>query len=119
MVNNKNGSVLSGSKAALLSAVQSGARVRYVLSFDPSTSDVSVHEADNLAVSGSEVSAVHIRSVSLSSLPTEVKFTPEPYWWFTQSTTTGNVDMSRWTVGEREDRGHSSNTAQTTWFVNH
>ncbi|KAH3748728.1 uncharacterized protein LOC127847063 isoform X2 [Dreissena polymorpha] len=119
LVNSKTGSVLSGSKAALVSAVHSGARVRYVLSFDPSTSDVAVHEADNLAVSGSEVSAAHIRSVSLSSFPTEVKFQPKPYWWFTQSTTTGKVDMSRWTVGEHEGRGHTSATAQITWFANY
>ncbi|KAH3748739.1 uncharacterized protein LOC127847069 isoform X3 [Dreissena polymorpha] len=118
LVNSKTGSVLSGSKAALISAVQSGARVRYVLSVDPSTSDVSVHEADNLAVSGSEVSAAHIRSVSLSSRPMEVDFLSNPFWWFTQSTTTGKLDMSRWTVGEHESRGHISITTQITWFVN-
>ncbi|XP_052234609.1 uncharacterized protein LOC127847062 [Dreissena polymorpha] len=119
LVNSKTGTVLSGSKAALISAVQSGARVRYVLRFDPSISDVLVLEADTLSVSGSEVSATHVRSVSLSSLPTEVEFQTEPYWWFTQSTSTGKVDMTRWKFGEYEARGQNSSSCDIEWFVNY
>ncbi|WAR14389.1 hypothetical protein MAR_004494 [Mya arenaria] len=120
LAHNKAGTVTSGSKVALTDAVKLGARVRYIMRFDGSDS-ITVQEADNIAINGADVSATHVRSVSLEATPdstAEFRFQNNPYWWFSIAATTGSVDMSRWTVGEHTDRGHSSQTAAIEWFVN-
>ena len=92
----KTGEVTFGSKAALVEAVRKGAQVRYVMQFDSDTT--TIQEADNLAISGDNVGSMHVRSVSLQGVANsaaEFEFQPNPYWWFTIASTTGNVAMSR------------------------
>ena len=118
LVNSKNGTVLAGSKKALIDAISVGADVRYMLTFK---SNAILQEADNLEISADgNVGAMHVRSVSLrftGGSPYEVKFQRSPYWWFTIVSTSGKVDISRWTVGEHVNRRHTHLFVQTEWFV--
>ncbi|WAR14401.1 hypothetical protein MAR_004506 [Mya arenaria] len=121
LAHDKFGTVTSGSKVALRDAVKLGARVRYIMRFDESDS-IEVQEADNIFINGADIGATHVRSVSLEPTPgstADRRFQNNPYWWFTIAATTGSVDMSRWTVGEHTNRGHSSQTANIEWFVNY
>ena len=81
------------------------------------------YKAQNLAVSpdGNHVAAQAVNHVSMQSVPNqnEVKIQPNAYWWFTIVSTTGLRDMSRWSVGEHTDRGHTSDKVGQKWFVNH
>ncbi|KAL4220826.1 hypothetical protein ACF0H5_019094 [Mactra antiquata] len=120
LVNSNTGSIISGSKSDLIEAINAGSRVRYLLEF-PGKDTVAIKEADNLAISGNNVGAMHVRSVSKGSAHGnnyEYRFAVEPYFYFTISSTTGKVDMSRWTVGNHQNRGHSNSQAKIKWFVN-
>ncbi|KAK3596743.1 hypothetical protein CHS0354_036367 [Potamilus streckersoni] len=109
-----------GNKVDLAKAVREGAEVRYRLYVKDHPNDSILMQADNLAVnSDGNVGAMHVRSVSLVNIETsEVEFQANPYWWFTIVSTTGRVDISRWTVGEHVDRGHSNEVMGVDWFVN-
>lgn len=118
LVNDKDGTVLAGSKQQLIDAILLGAEVRYKLTF---TSNAITHQADNLEISADgNVGAMHVRSVSLKftpGSPHEVTFQNSPYWWFTIVSTTGKVDISRWTVGEHVNRRHTHLFVKVEWFV--
>ncbi|WAR14560.1 hypothetical protein MAR_004665 [Mya arenaria] len=93
------GTVTSGSKAALTDAVMQGARIRYIMGIDEIGS-ITIHKADNIDISGADIGAMHVRSVSVEKTPrstAELRFKTNPYWCFTMAVTTGFVDMSRWT----------------------
>ena len=117
-----NESVTFGSKAALINAIRGGSEVRYNLVnvFEDDPDFLIAHQADNLAIDGDDVGATHIRAISVSrpATETEITFQPNPYWWFNIITTTGRLDMSRWTVGVHQDRGHDSRQIGVDWFVN-
>lgn len=117
---NSGGIVTSGSKEVLVHSIKNGAEVRYRLVFDGTEEGYSlIQQADNLGISGLEVGAMHVRSVSAALTGTsEVMFQSNPYWWFLIAASTKRIDMSRWTVGVHEDRGHSSSDANINWFVN-
>lgn len=118
LVNDKDGKVLAGKKQQLVDAILLGAEVRYKLTF---TSHATTNQADNLAISDDgNVGAMHVLSVSLKDTPGsphEVTFQNSPYWWFTIVSTTGKLDMSRWTVGEHVNRGHTHLFVKVEWFV--
>ena len=114
------GETMSGSKEVLVHAVRNGAEVRYRLQFDGDDIEPGYslfHQADNMGISGQEIGATHIRSISIERA-SEIKFQSNPYWWFTIISTTRRLDMSRWTVGVHEDRGHTSTHVKVEWFVN-
>jgi len=120
LVNDADGTILAGSKQTLIDAILAGAEVRYKLSF---TSNAITHQADNLEISADgNVGAMHVRSVSLKftpGSPYEVTFQNSPYWWFTIVSTTGKVDISRWTVGEHVNRRHTNLFVKVEWYVNY
>ena len=117
-----NESVTFGSKAALTDAIRAGSEVRYNLIdvFEDDPDFLIGHQADNLAIEGVDVGATHIRAISVSrpATETEIRFQPNPYWWFTITTTRGRLDRSRWTVGVHQDRGHDYRQIGVDWFVN-
>ncbi|KAL9988104.1 hypothetical protein ACROYT_G002509 [Oculina patagonica] len=118
--NDASGNVLSGSRSNLVQAVSAGADVRCVQGDE---FQGYAYKAQNLAVSpdGNHVAAQAVNHVSMQSAPNpnEVMIQPNAYWWFTIVSTTGLRDMSRWTVGEHVDRGHTSDKVGQKWFVNH
>ena len=106
----KTGSVSAGSKAVLVHAVRNGAELRYRANADGCT---VIRQADNIAVSGEDVAAMHVREIS-SSLS---GFHSNPYWYFTIVSTTGQKYASRWTVGVHQHRGHTEDKVNVDWFV--
>ena len=118
--NDPSGNVLSGSRSNLVQAVRSGADVRCVQGDGVRG---YAYKAQNLAISpdGNHVAAQAVNHVSMQSAPNpnEVMIQPNAYWWFTIVSTTGLRDVSRWTVGEHVDRGHTSDKVGQKWFVNH
>ena len=118
--NDQSGNVLSGSRSNLVKAVRAGADVRCVQGDEVKG---YAYKAQNLAVSpnGNHVAAQAVNHVSMQSAPnpSEVMIQPNAYWWFTIVSTTGLREMSRWTVGEHVDRGHTSDKVGQKWFVNH
>ena len=114
----ESGSVSSGSKAVLVYALTNGAELRYRAWLNNESGYAVVHQADNIAISGEEVGAMHVRSISASfSGSYEVLFQSNPYWFFTIVSTSGRRDMSRWTVGVHTDRGHTNDKINVEWFV--
>ncbi|KAL5012958.1 hypothetical protein ScPMuIL_011509 [Solemya velum] len=114
----ENGTVTHGSKLELVNAAQNGAMVRYALKF-PGDQRVHVLQADNIAINGDDINAQSARSVSQSNVGTyEVALKSNPYWFFTLSSSTGTVAISRWTVGLHDSRGNSITNAAIDWFVN-
>ncbi|XP_078371860.1 uncharacterized protein LOC144655480 [Oculina patagonica] len=118
--NDQSGNVLTGSRSNLVQAVRAGADVRCV---QGNEKQGNIYKAQNLAVSpdGNHVAAQSLNHVSMQSAPNpnEVMIQPKAYWWFTIVSTTGLREMSRWTVGEHVDRGHTSGKVGQKWFVNH
>ena len=115
-----SGNVVSGSRSNLVQAVRGGADVRCVQGNEVQG---YAYKAQNLAVSpdGNHVSAQTLNHVSMQSAPNpnEVMIQPNAYWWFTIVSTTGLREVSRWTVGEHVDRGHTSDKVGQRWFVNY
>ena len=117
--NDPSGKILSGDRSTLLDAVRNGADTRCVQGIEKQG---YAYEAQNLAISpdGNNVAAQAISHISMMSAPNpeEVKIQSNAYWWFTIVSTTGLREMSRWTVGEHVDRGHTSDRVGQKWFVN-
>ena len=118
--NDQSGNVLSGSRSNLVQAVRAGADVRCV---QGNQKQGYIYKAQNLAVSpdGNHVAAQTLNHVSMQTAPNpnEVMIQPKAYWWFTIVSTAGLREMSRWTVGEHTDRGHTTDKVGQKWFVNH
>lgn len=118
LLNDQSGNELRGSRGDLVQAVKAGADVRCV---QVNKANVYAYKAENLAVSpdGKHVAAQAINSVSMEAAnPNEMKIQSNAYWWFTIVSATGLREMSRWTVGEHIDRGHTSDKVGQKWFVN-
>lgn len=114
-VHNSAGHGIRGSKSNVVDAVRRGASVRLV-----QENDAYAFPAQNLAINGADVAAGTLNSVSMrtaSDSQYEKEIQPNAYWWFTIVTTTGERDMSRWTVGEHKSRGHTNDRVGLKWFI--
>ena len=63
------------------------------------------------------VSGQTLDHISTSTSGNLMQFQSNAYWWFTVVTTHGLRDMSRWSVGSHQPRGHSQNTVAIEWFA--
>lgn len=79
----KTGSVTRGSKASLITALQTGSPLRLVV--HETTDSYSIIEADNIAIENSEVAAKVIRKISDENGIAEIprRFKSPAYWQFT------------------------------------
>jgi len=113
-VHKSDGASIYGSKATLVSAVERGASVRIV-----QEDGAYAFSGQNVAIQGSDIGAQTLNHVSMqpSSNSYEMEIQPNAYWWFTIVTTQGERDMSRWTVGSHQDRGHTQDRVGLKWFV--
>ena len=125
LVTDQTGGVLFGGKGVFLSQIQAGAEVRYRITFDESVQGFAesgfslVQQADSIRWSGNEFSAMHVRSVSTEAVEIgEVAFSDDAYWCFSIISTTGKLEISRWTVGEHTSRGKTTNQVAVEWFIN-
>ena len=114
-----NGEISYGLRGKLQNAVRGGAEVRYRVILGGNEIDFSViHQADNLKLWEDNVSAMHVRSISLDFEGlSEVKFQTEPFWCFTTVTTSGKIDISRWQIGVHIDKGHTGRQMAVEWFI--
>lgn len=112
--NAKDGAVNCGNLTRLAIAIQNGGEIHIV---DPSSGYSS--EFSNIAYSTdlTKVAGTHIWSVSQMKVGNHIEFQENAYWWFTIWSSSGSRDMSRWSIGEHTDRGHSADSLLMNWFV--
>ncbi|KAL5013136.1 hypothetical protein ScPMuIL_007406 [Solemya velum] len=113
----ENGATTYGSKADLVNAARNGADVRFSWHYANFWS--TIQKADTVIVNGTELAAEAIRSLFVT-MDSQDGFTLpyHPAWTFSLTSTTGDVDISRWTIGKHESRGHFRLRANVHWFVN-
>ncbi|XP_033743577.1 uncharacterized protein LOC117329653 [Pecten maximus] len=113
LVTSSNGTVVQGTKTALVEAIRQGSSLRCVIHFE--TNDTLVFTADNIEISNDgNVAAQLFRYIQFS----DDKFgTFVPYWRIMLMCTTGKLQESRWTVGEHVKRGENVYDVGTHWFV--
>ena len=110
-----SGHKVQGSLTDLESSVQNGNDIRCVSSKSYSfpLQNVAINSKGVSFVSGQTLD--HISTTSSGS--NLLQFQSNAYWWFTIVTTRGLRDMSRWTVGIHQSRGHSQDTVAIEWFA--
>jgi hypothetical protein len=112
-IHNSAGHGIHGSRSNVVDAVRRGASVRLV-----QADGAYAFPAQNLVINGVDVAAGTLNSVSMSAASdSTMVIQPNAYWWFTIVTTAGDRDMSRWTVGEHQNRGHTQDRVGLKWFV--
>ena len=47
-----------------------------------------------------------------------LRFQDASYWWMLIADTHGNLDMTRWSLGSHEARGHDQQRIPIKWFTN-
>lgn len=105
-----SGRSVHGLRSTLISAIQSGSRVRFQV---PAWNYYSA-EADNLSVRNGHVTAQVLKHVSKASLE---KFQDNAYWWWLMVSTTGSARATRYNVGSHVHRGNSLYKLEVKWFV--
>ena len=106
----RNGAILGGSLADLMTSIKAGADIRC---FSPN----SAFPIQSLEMTKSLVSGQNVDHVSVDSRNIDLVFQNNAYWWFTLHSTLGTRDMSRWTVGEHTSRGHTQSQVNIDWFA--
>ncbi|KAL5013137.1 hypothetical protein ScPMuIL_007407 [Solemya velum] len=113
----ENGATTYGSKAELINAARNGADVRFSWNFANFWS--TIQKADTVIVNGTELAADAIRSLLVTKdIQDGFILTHNPAWTFSLTSTTGDMDVSRWSIGTHESRGHFRHRANVHWFVN-
>ncbi|KAL9972372.1 hypothetical protein ACROYT_G018657 [Oculina patagonica] len=109
-----DGSKVQGSLNNLESSVQNGHEIRCVSSkrYSFPIRNVAINNQGDKFVSGQSLD-----HISVSSSSNLIQFQSNAYWWFTVVTTRGLRDMSRWTVGTHQSRGHTQDTVGNEWFA--
>ncbi len=105
-----NGGAISGTLSALVSAIQSGKRIRFQF---PKQSFYTA-EADNLSIRNGHVTAQALKHVSKNG---HEKFQDNAYWYWLMVSTTGTVRETRYDVGAHVSRGNTESKREVHWFV--
>ena len=105
-----SGRSVHGLRSTLISAIQSGSRVRFQI---PAWGHYTA-EADNLSIRNGHVTAQALKHVSKASVE---KFQDNAYWYWLMVSTTGTVRANRYNVGAHVHRGDSVNKLEVKWFV--
>jgi hypothetical protein len=104
-----------GSVSSLRNAIGRGADVKVAMDQAYYASCDGVHVNSDGSVSCMHTSPISVRN----ALPgPNFGFQDDAYHWFVMVNTTGQRDMSRWSVGEHTDRGHTQDTTSIRWFIN-
>ena len=74
-------------------------------------------DAQCLWVRHGNVYAQNTSHVSVQFHGDVLKFKDDAYWWMIVADTNGNIDMSRWSVGQHTAKGHTSDRWAMKWFV--
>ena len=110
----QDGTIISGSVADVIYAVEAGADIRIVdrcLGYGVRMDNMEVAFDRSLA------SGQSLWHVSERRNGPNLEFQGDDYWWFSVWSTDGTVDISRWNVGEHTKRGNSSMRQSMNWLV--
>ena len=105
-----NGDKVQGSFNLLKSSIQSGEEIRCVSdrSYSFPLQNVVIKSQHPELVAGQ----------TLDHVASGTKFlVGNTYWWFIMVNSRGVRDMSRWTVGAHQSRGHTQGTTAIDWFA--
>lgn len=111
----KNGSATCGNKNALADAVDNGADVRVLNHINSQSGYMTPFS--NIDINSNVVAGQYLWHVSQTHSGNHIDFQSDAYWWFTMLSTGGTRDMSRWSVGSHQDRGHTSDKVALEWFA--
>lgn len=111
------GSVSRGSKASLITALQTGSTLRLVVL--ETTDSYSIIEADNIAIENSEFAAEVIRYISDENGSAEIprQFKSPAYLRFTLTSTDGNQRAVLWKVCEHSSLLATIGKYQVDWII--
>ncbi|CAG2250408.1 unnamed protein product [Mytilus edulis] len=114
--NSDSGSASCGNIKHLTRAVANGAEIHVT---NVNGKRAGALEFSNIAYNKAEtkVAGTHLWHVSQSIVGNHIEFQQNAYWWFNLWSTDGTRDMSRWSVGEHTDRGHSNDKVSMKWFA--
>ena len=104
----RHGTPKSGSRADLVNAIKSGARVRV------QTSSHRTAEADNLSVRNGHVTAQMLKRVTEHNL---TRIADDTAWLWQMISTTGKVKSTQYKVGEHRHVSTASSYQEIRWFV--
>lgn len=109
-----DGSAVQGNLTNLVNSVKSGHEIRCV------TAKKYAFPLQNVAINSQGVNFVsgqNVDSISMKTSGNVIKFQSNAFWWFSVVTTRGLRDMSRWTVGIHQPRGHNQDKVANEWFA--
>ncbi|CAC5398771.1 unnamed protein product [Mytilus coruscus] len=114
--NSDSGSDSCGNIKHLIRAVGNGAEIHVS---HVNGKRAQTLEFSNIAYNKAKtiVSGTHLWHVSQSIVANHIEFQQNAYWWFNLWSTDGTRDLSRWSVGEHTDRGHSNDRVSMKWFA--
>lgn len=120
-----NGTRVQGSLIDLVSAVQSGQDIRCIsgktYSFPLQNVACAVYPQEKRTYTNKRnaeyVFGQNVDHISVMHANNRVQFQNNPYWWFSSVTSRGLREMSRWTVGIHQPRGHTNDTVDIEWFA--
>ena len=104
----KHGAAKSGSRADLVTAIKSGARVRVQI---PS---YRTAEADNLSFQNGHVTAQLLKRLSEKNL---TRIAGDTSWYWQMISTTGKVMSTLYKVGEHQHVSTTSSYQEIRWFI--
>jgi hypothetical protein len=115
----EDGVPISGSIDKLRRAVARGADVKVSFS-TPQLGMVNYLKCiETLLYDEGSVSCVLTPELSVFSYPSGpgLGFQPNAFWYFGIVNTLGELDSSRWSIGEHVDRGHTRDRVPAKWYV--
>ncbi|VDI07857.1 Hypothetical predicted protein [Mytilus galloprovincialis] len=106
--------IACGPKSNLFDAVATGSDLRVV---DEGLGYATRLEHAAYSKRKNTIGAESIWAVSQVAVDKHAVFTNDAFWWFTLWSSEGDVDMSRWSIGEHKNSGHSKSKFDIKWYA--
>ncbi|CAC5385108.1 unnamed protein product [Mytilus coruscus] len=103
-----------GPKSNLFEAVATGSDLRVV---DEGLGYATRLEHAAFSKRKDTIGAESIWAVSQVAIDKHAVFTDDAFWWFTLWSSEGDVDMSRWRIGEHKNAGHTKASFDIKWYA--
>jgi hypothetical protein len=113
----QNGNPTFGDIGVLIGAIRNGNKVRMCIEFQSAVGQEYFTDAETIWVKNNIVYAQNTTHVSTKFHGNVLRFQDNAYHWFIIVDTKGNIDMSRWNVGEHKVRGHTQDKVKIKWYV--
>lgn len=112
--NDENGKGIYGSKELLIKSIEKGKDVKVMLVFPAVHGQEFYTYAENIWIKNGEVT---IQNASQISVTEDYKIQSDAYHWIIMINTKGEIQMSRWRLGEHSNKGDNSGKVSVSWFV--